>query len=408
MPGFGSKYKWIFLRINNQALPGTREASFEQPGDLFKNGEDRVLKRIEKRGKLFLARRASSLFDTRKMTPDDLKAETIENILIIRQHNQMGDMLCAVPALRGIRDRFPGARISLVAAPINALVMNGNPYIDEVLTYSKERQKKDPFTLPRFIRSLRRRKYDLAIVMNTVSFSITSMLLAALSGARIRVGSTSRPFGHDLTSYYYNIELPLPSKSELESMHEARHNIFPLEKIGIREDDLRSLIVPTADDEVDCRMLKEVIDPERQGYIVIHPGAGKKQNIWPPDRFAEVASRLTEKYGFPVVAVRGPVDDDAFSTFLKKSREVPVVLSCPTTGLLAAMMRDASVTLCNDTGVMHIAGAVGAGCVAVFGPTEPARWKPVNSEVLAVRTDDGVVSSVNVSEVLSAAESLIG
>ncbi|MCK4537972.1 MAG: glycosyltransferase family 9 protein [Candidatus Krumholzibacteria bacterium] len=366
-----------------------------------------MLKRIEKRGKLFLARRASSLFDTRKMTPDDLNAETIENILVIRQHNQMGDMLCAVPAFRGIRNRFPGARISLVAAPINALVMNGNPYIDEILTYSKEGQRRDPFTLPRFIRSLRRRKYDLAIVMSTVSFSITSMFLAVLSGARIRVGSTSRPFGHDLTSYYYNIELPLPSKDELETMHEARHNLFPLEDIGVREDDLRSLIVPIADDEMDCRRLKDVIDPERQGYMVIHPGAGKKQNIWPPARFAEVASLLTERYGFPVVAIRGPVDDDSFSSFLDESSHVPVVLSCPTTGLLAAMMRDAAVTLCNDTGVMHIAGAVGAGCVAVFGPTEPARWKPVNSNVLAVRADDGKVSSIEVAEVLAAARSLI-
>ncbi|MBU8922752.1 MAG: glycosyltransferase family 9 protein [Bacteroidales bacterium] len=367
-----------------------------------------MLKKIEKRGKLFVARRASSLFHTRKMTPDELAEESIENILVIRQHNQMGDMLCAVPALRGIRDRFPGARISLVAAPINALVMKGNPYIDEILTYSKEGQKKDPLTLPRFIRSLRRRKYDLAIVMSTVSFSITSMLLATLSGARIRVGSTSRPFGHDLTSYYYNLELPLPSKDELEIMHEARHNLFPLEEIGVREDDLRSLIVPTTHDEKDCRNLKDVIDPERKGYMVIHPGAGKKQNIWPPARFAEVAAVLTEKYGFPVVAVRGPVDDDAFSTFLDESSHVPIVLSCPTTGLLAAMMRDAAVSLCNDTGVMHIAGAVGAGCVVVFGPTEPARWKPVNEEVIAVKADDGKVSSVKVAEVLVAAESLIG
>jgi len=66
------------------------------------------------------------------------------------------------------------------------------------------------------------------------------------------------------------------------------------------------------------------------------------------------------------------------------------------------------LTLCNDTGIMHIAGAVGANCVAVFGPTDPARWKPVNETVVAVRGKDGNVESVSVEEVIAAAAALLG
>jgi ADP-heptose:LPS heptosyltransferase len=77
-------------------------------------------------------------------------------------------------------------------------------------------------------------------------------------------------------------------------------------------------------------------------------------------------------------------------------------------GFLGALVKRSILTLCNDTGIMHIAGAVGARCVAVFGPTDPARWKPVNEAVVAVRGKDGNVDSVSVDEVVAAARALLG
>jgi ADP-heptose:LPS heptosyltransferase len=70
-------------------------------------------------------------------------------------------------------------------------------------------------------------------------------------------------------------------------------------------------------------------------------------------------------------------------------------------------MRDAAISVCNDTGVAHIAGAVGARCVEIFGPTDPDRWKPVSESVVAVRSDDGKVESVTVESVMRAAERLL-
>ena len=70
-------------------------------------------------------------------------------------------------------------------------------------------------------------------------------------------------------------------------------------------------------------------------------------------------------------------------------------------------MRDAAVSVCNDTGVAHIAGAVGARCAEVFGPTDPSRWKPVSDKVVAVRAADGEVGSVTVDDVMKAVEGLL-
>jgi len=362
-----------------------------------------MLKRIEKRGKRALVRLVALFLRGERIAPERIAEMDARSILVIRQHNQMGDMLLAVPAFRGLRNRFPNARITLLAASINTDVMVNNPYIDEVLTYAKERNRKNPLHLLRFVRSIRSRRLDIVIVLNTVSFSVTSMLLAAVSGARVRIGSSSKKFGHDLTSGFYHLELPLPGDEELSRMHESEHNLYPLRAIGVSADRLESLIVPTDDEEMESERFIAASFSKDSSFIVVHPGAGKKQNIWPPGRFAELVRRLRDVGDVGVAAVRGPVDGEVFDEFLKDCNAVTVVLSSPGVGLLGALMQRAALTLCNDTGAMHIAGAVGANCCAVFGPTDPSRWKPVNENVVAVRAPDGKIGSVSVDDVLGAA-----
>ncbi|HUV36115.1 MAG TPA: glycosyltransferase family 9 protein [Patescibacteria group bacterium] len=366
-----------------------------------------MLKKLEKRGKIALARLFSLFVRTRTLAPEELHAGEITRLLVIRQHNQMGDMLLAVPAFRGLRRRFPNARISLLAASINTDVMRNNPYIDEVLTYAKERHNKLPARLIRFVAQLRRSRFDAVIVLNTVSFSITSMLLAWMSGAAIRIGSTSRPFGHDLTRRFYHIELPLPSADELESMHESEHNLYPLSVLGVHERDLSSALVPSKEEERACDRFIAAIVPRGSRFAVVHPGAGKKQNIWPPDRFAAVAERLRDGYAIDSIMVRGPMDGEVADAALRAGISPCTVLSCPAPGFLGSLLRRAALTICNDTGVMHIAGAVGARCIAVFGPTDPARWKPIGDQIIAVRSHDGRTESVGVEEVFGAVRNLL-
>jgi ADP-heptose:LPS heptosyltransferase len=233
------------------------------------------------------------------------------------------------------------------------------------------------------------------------------MLLGAMCGARVRIGSTSLPFGHDLSARFYSLELPLPDEAALARMHEGEHNLYPLAAIGVDERDLSSILVPTRAEELDCANFVQAVVPEGDRFIVVHPGAGKKQNVWPPHNFAAVVRGLHERFGLRSVAVRGPVDGEVFDDLLRASAPPPAVLSCPSVGFLGALMNRASLTLCNDTGTMHIAGAVGARCIAVFGPTDPARWKPACDCVLAVRAPDGRVTSVTADEVLSRAVSLL-
>jgi len=367
-----------------------------------------VIKRLERVCKLALARFISLFLAKRRITAGELGHVTVSRLLIIRQHHQMGDMLLAVPAFRGLRERFGGARITLLASPVNAACMQHNPYVDEVLVLPRKKGFRSVFALVRFIADLRRRRFDAAIVLNTVSFSVTSMLLAVASGARVRIGSTSEPFGHDLASRFYHLVLPLPPRDELATMHESVHNIYPLAAIGVHVTDLTSVFVPPAQDERECERFIAASFGSGGRFIVVHPGAGKARNVWPGIRYAEAVKILGGRYRSGVVATGGPADAGALEAFLEACVDRPFVLPCPSVGFLGALMKRSVLTLCNDTGIMHIAGAVGARCVAVFGPTDPLRWKPVNETVVAVRGEGGDVESVSVDKVIAAAETLLG
>jgi ADP-heptose:LPS heptosyltransferase len=102
----------------------------------------------------------------------DIEPSKVKNILIVRQHNQLGDMLCSVPLFAAIRKRFPDAHITLVASPINyeILFSDINPFIDKVITY-----RKSPFkNLIEFYKELKNHDYQIGIVPSTVSISRTS------------------------------------------------------------------------------------------------------------------------------------------------------------------------------------------------------------------------------------------
>ena len=146
----------------------------------------RSLERLFKRGLATLLR---LLFHS--SPPRDLPRFFPESILVIRQHNQLGDMLCVVPLLRGLRAKYPSARITLMASPVNYEIMLNNRWLDEVILYDKRELLKNGRirfkSLLKLIKGIRGR-FGLVLVPGTVSTSFTSDLLAFLTGAHVRIG----------------------------------------------------------------------------------------------------------------------------------------------------------------------------------------------------------------------------
>lgn len=348
------------------------------------------VKTLERSGKRALMRAIGRLLHARPLSTEEFRALRFDRILVIRQHNQMGDMMLAIPALRAVRETYPRARIGVVSSTLNAGVLANSPFVDRVFTYDKAR----PLTGVRLLRELRAERFDLAIVLHTVSFSFTSVMLAVLSGARIRMGSTSRALGDSLTGSYLNMTLPLPDPAELDRMNEAEHNLFPLRAAGITTDDLAPLMVPAAASERWAEAFAREHWREGSLRLAVHPGAGKIQNIWPPENFAAVVDALSGRRPVSLVVVEGPRDALSVAAFARACSVTGTVLRGRSIVDVAALLKRADLVICNDTGVMHVAAAAGARVLAVFGPTDPARWAPLCDGLTVVRAPEGNLQAV--------------
>jgi hypothetical protein len=108
--------------------------------------------------------------------------------------------------------------------------------------------------------------------------------------------------------------------------------------------------------------------------VAVHPGSGGRRKCWPAVRFAEVAGRL----GRPLVALEGPADADAVKAFLSHVPHGVAVARASEMTLpqAAALIACCEALLGNDSGMSHLAAALGIPTVAVFGPTDPATWAP--------------------------------
>jgi ADP-heptose:LPS heptosyltransferase len=340
-----------------------------------------------------------------------IQARRPREILVVRQHNQMGDMVCATPALRALRRAFPEARLTLVTAPVNHEVVRHNPDLAGVLLFDRAVWRR-PWRLAAFVRDLREVRADLAVVLNSVSFSVTSAWIAAASGAPVLMGGDSRPFGWDISRHLYSLELP--GSPELDR-HAVLHNLAPLEAVGIAADGHETVVVPSADEAAAARELLRGLPPDGP-LTVVHPGAGKRENLWPAERFAGVAARAAAA-GDRVLVLQGPADGEVVARFraalaaatagvpAREGARIAVVARQPV-GVCAALLALADRFLCNDTGLMHVAGAVGAPTLALFGPTDPALWKPLSPAVRALRGDGGRLDSLDESAVWTALRSL--
>lgn len=325
---------------------------------------------------------AARLVRRPRLSSAELLALRPRRILVVRQQNQMGDMVCATPGFRALRETYPDAEIALVTAPVNVEVVRHNPHLDRVFTFEQAMWRR-PRRLLGLLREIRGFGPDLAFVLASVSFSVTSAGIALASGAKWVVGADSEPFGMNLSRHAFSLEMP--SRVELTS-NAVEHGLAPLRAIGIVTDNWATVVRPSAEEAaVAAGMAAELGLPA--GFWAIHPGAGKKQNVWPAAGFAHVARRALEQ-GATVLLLHGPADQEAIAELVgllgdDVGRGVLVAPPSPV-GVGAALLNSADRFLCNDTGVMHVAGALGVPTVALFGPTNPALWKPPVASVVAV------------------------
>ena len=252
------------------------------------------IKRLERRFKRGMIGLLARLSPSRVLDRTALSPASLKRVLVLRPHNERGDMLLMVPLLRAVRAGFPEAEISLLASTVNGSVMKRNPFVDRLLIADLHRLRSRPWEWFALTRRLRALRPDLAILPHTVSYSVTSAILTRLSGAPLRLGTDSRSFGHAASKVGLNLVVPHPG----EDMHETERNLSLLRWWGITTEDLSPLYVPSSAEREFAASVVRKIAPHGV-RIMLHVGAGKVANRWPAENFAELARRVIEWCGAP-------------------------------------------------------------------------------------------------------------
>lgn len=320
--------------------------------------------------------------------------------LVIFRALQLGDMLCAVPALRALRTALPAARIALVGLPWASQFAERFPaYIDDFLPFPghhllPEQQVNIDAVAP-FYAAVHQHRFDLALQMHG-SGEVTNAIVQSF-GARCVAGfgKPLRQPGRDDFFYPYPDSGPEPLRlleltEQLGAPPIGTHLEFPI----------------TAADERELAASGVADGLEPGAYLCIHPGARWRDKCWQPRLFAQVADRLATEFGLTVV-LTGSSNEAALTAAVAQHMRMPAIdAAVPLSiGAMAALMRRAKLLLCNDTGVSHIAAGLKLRSVVVFSKADIRRWAPLDQQRHRCLWDPEGERAV---EVLAEARALLG
>lgn len=335
--------------------------------------------------------------------PDDVK-----NILVLENHNHVGDILCSLTLFATLKKKYPNSHITFIAArtsyPIPFFELN--PYIDEVLIFEKSSLK----AVFGFLKRLRKRNYQLGIVPSTKTVSRTLHILNFLSGAEIRIGVKSIDGNKNKSHYLLNLK----SDFAWEARHQLDRNLDIARLIGcdLTNEELNLIKFNFSGEELSFakNFVIENFPDSSKKIIAFHPGAGKVANTWSANNFTEIIIKLYAAYNNYVLITKGLVDDAIVNVVSKALNENGIlhsILSNCSIKKLGAILSKLDLFITNDTGTMHVAGFSDAKIISLFGQTNPNEWAPKGEKQLFVKSKSGNINNISVQEVFDLANKIL-
>jgi ADP-heptose:LPS heptosyltransferase len=280
-------------------------------------------------------------------------------------------MLCAVPALRALRAAHPAAHISLIGLPwAGGFVERYAHYVDELLVLpgvpGMPEQPAGQGDLDAFLRTVRARRFDLAIQLHG-SGTLTNGLL--------------RQFGAARMAGFYAPGHPCPDPARFLPWQDGEHEVLRalrlMRLLGCPPRG-EALEFPLTDADHDDLQRSSDSLPPPGSYVCIHPGARMPSRRWPAERFAAVADRLAQQ-GWRIV-LTGAADEAELVMAVEQAMHAPALNLAGKTslGALAALVSQAALVVCNDTGMSHVSAALATPSVVVCSGADPGRWAPLD------------------------------
>jgi ADP-heptose:LPS heptosyltransferase len=350
------------------------------------------------------------------------RPEDVRNVCVYRIGN-MGDLLCALPAMSAVRRQYSSARFVLLTSPgLPGLpggpgVLGSVTWIDEFIEYfpaDLSRLK----VARRIVSNLRGRRFDVFIELPNDQARMRTLfrnaLFARVIGARWARGWSVATIKVGLQRQSEEFEFPDETKRLLEVVRRCG---IPTEGIEFR------LPLGVRDRDVADRLLTSLGIGSDTPLIALAPGAKRPDNRWPLDRFAAVARELLKR-GFHVIVV-GSKDESESAKQLCEMAGPDCVSIVGRTSISesAAILERCRLAVCNDSGVQHLASSVGTPTVAIFSYWQlRGKWFPHHPQAVVLQKqvpchtcylkvcplDNKCVMDISVSEVSTATLKVLG
>jgi heptosyltransferase II len=295
-----------------------------------------------------------------------------ERVVVVAP-NWLGDAVMALPAIADLRRHFGGAHLTIAARPAVAPLFTMVPGVDDIVTLPGGGGLRALTGWREDARVLAAGSFHTAVLLPN---SFATALVASRGGVPNRWGYATDWRGRLLTR-----AVPKPRAP----VHQAGYYQALTTALGAPPGALFAEVRPDADHA--RGLLREIgLDPD-EPFVAFAPGAAYgRAKQWLPARYAELAGLIVNERGWNVVMVGSPADRATGEEILSRmtatgSRLNRLVDICGRTDLkaLAGVLAAARTVVSNDSGAMHLAGAVGARVVAVFGATDERRTSPLAS-----------------------------
>lgn len=291
----------------------------------------------------------------------------VTRVLVIRLRS-IGDAVLSTPSLIALRRFLPNAQIDVLLENWVAPVLDGFDTVDNLLVVGDSTASRLATA-----REIRRRKYDVVFDLHG---GTTATLFSFASSAGHRVG-----YQHYQFSFLYNHLLSSAADFwERDKTHSAEQQLALLGFVGVPVDDRpkgRLAISGKASDSLERKFYEQEKKPfdELGKFALIHPAAAFRTKEWPPENFARAAEFLREQ-GLSAIAVAAKDEQHILENVRSKSG-VPIhVFNNLTLPEITALASKARLFVGNDSGIAHIAAAVGTPSVVIFGSSNRDHWRP--------------------------------
>jgi ADP-heptose:LPS heptosyltransferase len=295
----------------------------------------------------------------------ELDTGQVRRVLLISA-TALGDTLFSTPAIRALKEKFPAWELEVLAHRVFGALLAHNPHVSRLFTYPGRNRR-----LATLARQLRRRAYDLAVILHGNDPEAT--LLASLTGSPFIIGSAKSPL-----AFAYSATVAPTDPYE----HAIEQRLDYVRLLGADTADKRmDLFLSPADLEQGASLLTEKFGQVPPLMMALHPTGSDPYKWWPAASFIELGNFLYESYGAPLLIISGGADRPQAEAIAARLAG-PSLVTGGRLPLLtaAALLSHCRLLVANDSGPLHMGLALGVPTIALIGADDPRRVGPYEAE----------------------------